>query len=48
MHGSSMCELKFYYYIKKVTIKEGIVFTPSFAIGFLMSLVWGNIFSLII
>ena len=28
---------------KKILIKEGIPFVPSFLIGFLISIIWGNI-----
>lgn len=31
------------YKVKKVLIKEGIPFTPSFLIGIIISLIWGNI-----
>ena len=34
------------YKIKEVTIKEGIVFTPVFLIGLLVSLIFGNLFLL--
>jgi len=34
--------------IKQVLVKDGLAFVPAFLVGFLISLIWGNIFLFII
>lgn len=40
---AKLIRLKKQHKIQKVLIKEGIPFVPSFLIGFLMTLAWGNV-----
>ncbi|MDO8642196.1 MAG: A24 family peptidase [Candidatus Woesearchaeota archaeon] len=45
---AKLIRLKKQHKIKTILIKEGIPFVPSFLIGFLMTLVWGNVMMVVV
>lgn len=45
---AKLVRLKKQHKIQNVLIKEGIPFVPSFLMGFLMTLVWGNVMAMVL